>query len=209
MSNKKLTKEQLEIIEDNIGLIYKASNDYKKVNKARLKSKHIEDEDITQMGFEGVYKHISKYNENRGIISTYIYKTAYFEISEQVNSFNQIKIPPKKHWGCKCHKDYEFELNSIGINGVMSQNEIIQDNEGNETEIGSLIEDGKNVYDDLLFDLELNDILTEKEKRIIGLSMCGYTQREMQKIFNVANSTMNIWFNKAKSKLKLAYGDMI
>ena len=143
----------------------------------------IYDEDLFMVGIEGLLKAIDKYDPSKGVAFA-TYATPAIR--------NQIFM--------------SFRKKEITISRSLDELVSIRDA---EVPLKELIADTVDIASEVVAEICSNsvlDILTEKERKIVDLRLCGKKQREIAKMMNLSQSYVSKILKSARIKYERVLG---
>lgn len=161
----KLNDEQRKLVEQNHNLIYSAMRDFGVYRKKF--------DDYYDVAAIGLCKAAIYFDETKGTFSTFAYTHIHSELKKQIRSENALYR--------KSDKD------SVSYNVKISQND------DSNTYAKDVLLIDENFEENLIFTLHFKDkleTLKNKDKKIIMLTVCGYTQEEIGKIFGISRQAV-------------------
>lgn len=216
-----------KLFEENMKLVYFVVE--KKLNKniARYKELGVENEDLHQLGFIGLFKACQRFKDGYGAFSTYAVPLIYGEIANALRDEPNIKIP-REALSIALKIKQKGELNWPPVKEIMEEYDVseytadavifalnvkyrsfempVTDNsDGREKYLSDIIPTNYDLQlsvENKLLIQERLSALDEIEKIVVFMTLNGDKQREIAKKIGVSQPSAGRIYKRAMLKLK-------
>ncbi|SDE79262.1 sigma-70 family RNA polymerase sigma factor [Sporomusa acidovorans] len=150
--------------------------------------------DMYQWGLIGLYKAVCHYDEERG---------KSFRLMAELNIKNTIKSAVTMH----NRKKHYFLNEAISLNVMHDSSGITLDSvliDGTQSDPAALIIEEETVRN---INVELSNILSRLEKRVLDLYIAGYKQREIAKKLDLQEKVIDNAIQRARNKMAFRMKD--
>lgn len=215
-----------KLFEENMKLVYFVVEKKLNKNTARYKELGVENEDLHQLGFIGLFKACQRFKDGYGAFSTYAVPLIYGEIANALRDEPNIKIPREalsialkikqkdEIWPTSQEIMEEYDISEYTANAVIFalnvkyrsfEKPITNNSDNNEKFLADIIPANYDLQRDVENKMLIQEkllLLDEKEKTVVFMTLNGIKQREIAEKLGVSQPSAGRIYKRAMLKLK-------